>query len=356
MSLLKRNTLFQRQGEEDQSRTAVRNSSLISRRGKRSKTRIWYLCGIVFASLSLVYIYQSSPSGGPDPYNSNVRSDNADDSSSMKMITNNNMTFDQQTEWIKNNFRSADPSEQEWCIKALTQGNYWKQEDYNGGSQFGGDGFIARNLFWDYVVRSKKGFYVEAGANHYRLLSATFLYDKCFGWEGLCVEPQQRYQNDLVTKRSCKTVRACLTKEKTQMMIGGMPEHRGAGAFIKPIPEDGVIPDRFEKVECAPLQDFLGSRTHVDLFVLDVEGAELPVLDTIDWHTTTFSVLQIETNKVPKRKQSVLKQDMSNRGYEELYSIEADTIYVPANERFNFRNSSEAWQPPGEIVNLLQGD
>ena len=82
-----------------------------------------------------------------------------------------------------------------------------------------------------------------------------------------CVEPQERYLNDLVTKRSCKTVQACLTKEKTDMMIGGMPAHRGAGAFIRPIPDDGKIPDRFEKVECAPLQDFLGQRTHVDLFV-----------------------------------------------------------------------------------------
>jgi len=100
----------------------------------------------------------------------------------------------------------------------------------------------------------------------------------------------------------------------------------------------------------------LGSRTHVDLFVLDVEGAELPVLDTIDWNTTTFAVLQIETDKVPKSKQLVLKQDMSNRGYEELYSIECDTIYVPAKEIFNFRKSSKAWQPPGKILNLLQGD
>lgn len=31
----------------------------------------------------------------------------------------------------------------------------------------GGDGFISRNIFWDYVVHSKKGFYVEAGANDY---------------------------------------------------------------------------------------------------------------------------------------------------------------------------------------------
>ena len=349
MHLVKLNTRFQRQGQ-----TAVRNSSLISlspsRSGKCSRMRIWYLFGIVLASLSLVHIYQSSPSVGPDPYNYNLRSDNADESSSMKMITNNNMTFDQQTEWIKNTFRSADPSEQEWCIKALTQGNYWKQKPYDGGSQFGQDGFIARNLFWDYVVGSKKGFYVEAGANHYRTISSTFLFDKCFGWEGLCVEPLQRYQNDLVTKRSCKTVQACLTNKKTQMMIGGMPAHRGAGAFIRPIPDDGVIPDRFDKVGCAPLQDFLGSRTHVDLFVLDVEGAELLVLDTIDWHTTTFSVLQIETNKV--ENQLVLDQDMSNRGYEKLYSIKADTIYVPAKVRFNFRNSSEAWQPPGNIVNL----
>lgn len=50
---------------------------------------------------------------------------------------NMNMTFDQQTEWIRKNFRSADPNEKEWCVKALTEGNYWMHGDYNGGSQFG---------------------------------------------------------------------------------------------------------------------------------------------------------------------------------------------------------------------------
>lgn len=258
-------------------------------------------------------------------------------------------TFDEEEAWIRSSFRAADPEEQEWCINAMTTGNFWKHSDYNGGSQYGGDGFAARNLFWDYMRGSRRGFYVEAGANHYRQLSATFFYDKCLGWDGLCVEPQQRYQEELRVKRSCKVVRACLTKEKTQMMIGGMPAHRGAGAFIRPIP-DGAIPENFDKVECAPLEEMIGGKTHVDLFVLDVEGAELPVLDTIDWNRTTFSVLQIETNKI--KNMAKLNKDMEARGYRKLYLIQADTIYVPTSQIGKFRKPSGAWQPHGNIVGL----
>lgn len=103
-----------------------------------------------------------------------------------------------------------------------------------------------------------------------------------------------------------------------------------------------------------PCRNFWDKRTHVDLFVLDVEGAELPVLDTFDWQNTTFSVLQIETNKI--KNHVLLNQDMLNRGYEKLYSIEADTIYVPTKEKSRFPNSSEAWQPPGNILNMKQGE
>jgi hypothetical protein len=133
------------------------------------------------------------------------------------------------------------------------------------------------------------------------------------------------------------------------MMIGGMPPHRGAGTFIRPIPKDGVIPDRFEKVDCAPLQELLREKKrHVDLFVLDVEGAELPVLDTIDWDTLTFSALEIETDKVKNR--TALDHDMARRGYHRLYSIEADTIYVPDTSKF--ANPTRAWRPPGSWFKL----
>jgi hypothetical protein len=50
------------------------------------------------------------------------------------------------------------------------------------------------------------------------------------------------------------------------------------------------------QVECIPLADILSAygACHVNLFVLDVEGGELSVLQSIDWSRVSFDVLCVE--------------------------------------------------------------
>lgn len=298
------------------------------------------------------------------------------------------MTIEEQNDWIRTIFLAADPGEQEWCIRALLEGNYWKRRvdgpDRPKGAQYSQDAILARNVFFDRHIRSGvKGFYVEAGANHHSYLSNTYLYDKCLGWDGLCVEPQRQYHDGLRRERSCRVVTECLTKERTdEMMIGGLPSHRGPGMHIEPLPSDGMVPTNktngrgmrihWERISCAPLADVLleeqggdtadataidtpskerqqsqqqqagYQRTHVDLFVLDVEGAEIPVLDSIDWSKLSFSVIQIEDNKINKIE---LERDMDRRGYAAAYRTHTDTVYVPRDSLSSYPNATEAWRP-----------
>ena len=53
-----------------------------------------------------------------------------------------------------------------------------------------------------------------------------------------------------------------------------------------------------EKLPCVPLNkifDELGVH-HVDLFILDVEGAELAALETLEWDKVRINVLVVEVN------------------------------------------------------------
>ena len=54
---------------------------------------------------------------------------------------------------------------------------------------------------------------------------------------------------------------------------------------------------------------------HVNLFSLDVEGAELVVLKTIDWSSTKFDVLLVELDGKNGTKDDEVRALLRARGY-----------------------------------------
>jgi hypothetical protein len=62
-------------------------------------------------------------------------------------------------------------------------------------------------------------------------------------------------------------------------------------------PVQTPLPPGFSIIQCDSLTNILEGvgRTHVDLFVLDVEGAEMIVLDSIDFNKLTFGAWMIES-------------------------------------------------------------
>ena len=254
-------------------------------------------------------------------------------------------TIAEQNEWIDTKFKAADPHEQDWCVKVLREGTSGRHSKRKG-AQFGQDVFMARNLFLDAAMKGEqRGFYVEAGANDYTFLSTTYFFDKCLGWDGLCVEPQKQYHENLRKYRSCKLVPKCLSKDVTVMMIGG---HRnGPGMFVRPLPPNATeLPPGWSRIDCAPLHTILkdevpGGRHHVDLFVLDVEGGESIVLETIDWTKSDFGALLIEDGKLPSLRK--LDYDMNMRGYSKFHQLAIDTLYVKRSSVAALRE--KLWYP-----------
>lgn len=283
------------------------------------------------------------------------------------------LTEEEQDLWIQTNFVASDPSNQEWCVEALLNGTYWKRKNTkcaHCGAQFSQDIFLARNFFLQDLMtihNNKQRLYIEAGANHYRTLSSTYFYDKCLGWDGLCIEPQKQYHDDIIKHRSCTLVKKCVMKEKQDMMLGGMPAHRGGGMFVEPVPEDNNITEGWDRIECASLQDILEEyssnqkqveesssiiRSRIDLFVLDVEGAELIVLDAIEWNEITFDTLLIENNKMSKEVKKKLDEDMKDRGYPKKYQLNVDVVYHRHTTTIEGEKTSPPWVPKEDVVKL----
>lgn len=195
-------------------------------------------------------------------------------------------------------FKAHDPTLQEWCVAALNGSRAGQAMD-------GQDIFVWRHLFAARLSSSTSfshGVYVESGANHWRAASNTFFFDKCLGWDGLCVEPNRQFHAGLRAHRSCVLVPECLSDVPNSTMLMAMDDVRSHvhdsrrvpmpySHFMTEAEDSELVP-----VTCNPLEVMLRrlGRTHVDYWALDIEGFELPVLRATNWSRLSVGVLQVE--------------------------------------------------------------
>lgn len=107
--------------------------------------------------------------------------------------------------WLST-FTASDPAYQDYCTNVLHG-----DKTPGRGAQVSQDVFLFHNIFKKWAVRGQKGFYVESGANEPEKLSSSLFFDKCLGWDGLCVEPQPQYhevRSTLLWNLECSTILA----------------------------------------------------------------------------------------------------------------------------------------------------
>jgi hypothetical protein len=91
-------------------------------------------------------------------------------------------------EWLSH-FQAADSSLQDYCLSVLINSTRFGDK----GGEVNQDIFMFRNVFKYWPMQGRKGFFVESGANDPLISSNSFFFEKCLGWDGLCVEPQPEY-------------------------------------------------------------------------------------------------------------------------------------------------------------------
>jgi len=244
-------------------------------------------------------------------------------------------TFDKFVE----QFLAHDPEYQSWCKQVLVHGTKGAKGGGQHGSQNGQDLFIFRNIFARMAMKGQKGFYVESGANHWAKLSNSFFYDKCLGWEGLCVEPDSSYHKELKIHRSCKLIPGCISDKRTSLKLQG----GGTGARVSATGPGNV------KVPCWPLEDILADvgRTHVDLWILDVEGYEFTVLESVGWDKLSFTAVLVEDYHISTRR---LDYFFASHGFVKFFQLAIDSLYTHVSHEGRpiwYPDDWESYTPPG---------
>lgn len=79
-----------------------------------------------------------------------------------------------------------------------------------------------------------------------------------------------------------------------------------------------VMPEGTTEITCLPLATVLQmfDLTHIDFFSLDVEGAELAVLQTLDFSKVHINVMVIEQDGHDPQKDEAVRQLLRAHGFE----------------------------------------
>lgn len=199
-------------------------------------------------------------------------------------------------------------------------------------SQFGQDFFVI-----NFFKFKTNGFFVELGAADGVTQSNTFLLEQQYGWKGLLIEPiksqfekLQELRGGIYTSQSIKINSAIgITEQEEVLMHSAGLESTWSQQLI-----DKKKIDNVEKVNKRKLESIFDEYdiTHIDYFSLDVEGAELEVLQSINWEKVHIELISVEIlnskelDGIETNYQKIHKL-LSENGYEFIIVVGQDFFY-----------------------------
>eukprot|EP00931_Biecheleriopsis_adriatica_P100423 TRINITY_DN75746_c0_g1_i1.p1 TRINITY_DN75746_c0_g1~~TRINITY_DN75746_c0_g1_i1.p1 ORF type:complete len:343 (+),score=70.88 TRINITY_DN75746_c0_g1_i1:23-1030(+) len=168
-------------------------------------------------------------------------------------------------------------------------------------SQYQQDLWVAKN-------HAEPGFYLDIGAHHSTFMSNTYLLDRV-GWQGVCVEALV-YKERHWEKRTCEIVEAALVPkssadgtitftncEKGGGRSGQRSGHSGLSGEVGKTKYRMNCPQVTVKaLTFLDILDKLPATGLIDYMSLDVEGAELHLLQSFPWEKICIERMNIESN------------------------------------------------------------
>lgn len=174
--------------------------------------------------------------------------------------------------------------------------------EYNSAD--GEDEFADDNFFRG----MEGGFFVEMGAWDGIQKSNSLTFERFYNWTGLLVEGNPLNFERVLYNRNSATinVEAIVCRAGKFVRFTG---RENTGRISKGSPEHGS--------PCTPKQKILDKYIihHVHFFSLDVEGAEMEVLSTIDFAKTTIDVFMVETHGNFHGEAEVVTRFLSAKGF-----------------------------------------
>ncbi|MDR2375460.1 MAG: FkbM family methyltransferase [Treponema sp.] len=209
-------------------------------------------------------------------------------------------------------------------------------------------------LAYLYFRGKKTGFFLDIGAHDGRTYSNSYVFEQ-LGWRGACVEPLPGVFEQLRQNRRCDCYQAALAASASPGAVfvhavgvdtlSGL-ESELAGGHEDWIVREGGRPERI-RVKTLTFSGLMASypdQQTIDFLSLDVEGAEMAILRTIDFETYNFGLITVEC--VEEKEGEDLRDFMAAKGYGVLADLGLDLMFAP-------QSRVEVGEFPGRPVHVL---
>lgn len=187
------------------------------------------------------------------------------------------------------------------------------------------DGQVGAPLIVDEILgKMEGGFYIECGAHDGEYLSNSLFFEVRRNWTGLLIEPDIKTFPRLIHKnRYAFHINACISGSHKAQMVNFQSELELSKVLGETEGFGGMKRSSVKgaQVICLPLYSLLlavGNPT-VDFFSLDVEGAEIEVLNSMPWEKVKIRVILVEVNHIDKVEVNKILTDAGYCLYDQTY-------------------------------------
>jgi len=155
------------------------------------------------------------------------------------------------------------------------------------------------------------GYFIELGAGDGITLSNTFILERDYGWNGLCIEPNPDYNLSMQRNRKCHTSTACcldVVGKHVEFSQAAYKELSGIKDHLNSHRNKVLSNNKSVQLVTTTLNNVLdqfNAPSFIEYLSLDTEGSELLILHGIDFSKYTFGYITVEHNMVDKPRSEI---------------------------------------------------
>ena len=187
-----------------------------------------------------------------------------------------------------------------------------------------------------YYNNKTNGYFVDIGANDGITLSNTYLLEKEYNWNGICIEPvptifeklQKNRPNTINISSPLYNVNNKIVTIVDDNLLSGIKNDLGKHKekVLKKNPKEYKLKTR----TLTSVLDEHNAPNKIDYMSLDTEGSELKILNGLDFSKYKFGYINIEHNyEEPRRTQ--MRQLLESNGYIYYGDNKFDDNYIYKN-------------------------